>query len=429
MKEDFLHFLWKYKLFNTLELKTTEGEDLTVVKPGTHNFHSGPDFSNAQIQIGNKLWSGNVEIHIKSSDWYNHAHQHDDAYKNVVLHVVYEHDKEVFLTQEGDLPVLELKSIIAPNYLEKYETLQKSRGWVPCANHFPEIEEIKIEQYLERLAVNRLQRKSTEVLRIYFECEKDWNETFYRWLARSYGFKINSDAFEELARRIPLKLIKKHSNSTLQIEALLFGQAGMLEKEFTEDYCTALKKEYTFLAKKYELKPMNAVAWKFSKTHPSNFPTKRIAQLAAFLCNEQGTFSKVLKVGKVTEIKKLLARSTSAYWRDHYRLGVVTRQKRTGAMGISSIENLIINSICTILYAYGRKSEDYSLIDKALRFLQVLPPEKNSIITKWKSIGLEADSALSSQALIELKRENCEQKKCLTCLLGLEILRPNEKLF
>lgn len=429
MKEDFLHFLWKYKLFNTLELKTTEGENLTVVKPGTHNFHSGPDFSNAQIKIGDKLWNGNVEIHIKSSDWYQHSHQNDSAYKNVVLHVVYEHNKEVFLTQEGDLPVLELKDIISPNYLEKYESLLESRGWIPCASQFPKIDKFKVDQYLERLVVSRLQRKSTDVLRIYFDCEKDWNETFYRWLARSYGFKINSDAFEELAKKTPLKLIKKHANSQAQVEALLFGQAGMLAVEFQDEYCLRLKKEYEFLAKKYDLKPMNAVAWRFSKTHPSNFPTKRIAQLAAFLCHEQGTFSKLLKIESVVEMKRLLATETSAYWKDHYRLGVITSQKRTGAMGTSSIESLIINSICTVLYTYGRKSEDFLMVDRALHFLEALSAEKNSIITNWKSIGIGAESAKSTQALIELKRENCEKKKCLSCLFGLEIIKPNEKLF
>ncbi|MFK7756885.1 MAG: DUF2851 family protein [Flavobacteriales bacterium] len=423
MKEDFLHFLWKYKLFNTLELETTEGEPLSVVKPGTHNLHSGPDFSNAQIKIGDKLWNGNVEIHIKSSDWYQHAHQNDDAYKNVVLHVVYEDNKEVFLTQKGDLPVLELKSIIAPNYLEKYELLQQSRGWVPCANQFPKVDQFKVDQYLERLVLNRLQRKSTEVLRIYFECKKDWNEAFYRWLARSYGFKINSDSFEELAKRVPLKLLKKHSNSLAQVEALLFGQAGMLDPEFKDEYCLNLQKEYKFLAKKYDLRPMKVVSWRFSKTHPSNFPTKRIAQLAAFLCHEQGTFSKVLTLDSVQEMMNLLSTETSVYWKDHYRLDVHTNQKRTGAMGKSSVESLIINSICTVLYTYGRKAEDFSMVDRALDFLEKLKPERNSIINSWKSIGLEVFSAKSTQALIELKRENCELKKCLTCLFGLEILK------
>jgi hypothetical protein len=425
MKEDFLHFVWKFKLFNSLNLSTTEGEPITILKNGIHNHHSGPDFSGATIKIGDKLWSGNVEIHIKSSDWIAHSHQTDPAYKNVILHVVFNDDKEIYLDKPGDLPVLELENYISADYLENYQHLTASKAWIPCASQFPKVDEFKTNQFLESLVVKRLLRKSRDILRIYLETDKDWNETFYRWIARSFGFKINSEAFETLTASIPLKLIKKHANSVFQVEALLFGQAGFLDADFEDDYPNKLKQEYNFLAKKYALQRLNPVIWKFSKTHPPNFPTKRISQLAAFLCVEQSTFSKLLILDDFSEIKESLRAMPNEYWKNHYRFDKPSAKLLSGAMGKSSIDNLIINSISTILYAYGQKVENYALVERSIAVLEGVRAESNSIITNWKKIGFEILSAKKSQALIELKRENCEKKKCLSCLFGMELIKSN----
>ncbi len=423
MKEDFLHFLWKFKLFNSVDLKTTEGESVQVLKSGLHNHDSGPDFSHAKILIGEKEWSGNLEIHLKSSDWYKHHHQDDPAYKNVILHVVFEHDKEVFLHQKGDLPVLELKNFISHEYLNKYKKLENSRGWIPCQNQFPLLDEFKVNQWLERMVVNRLQRKSTALLRIYFETDKDWNETFYRWLSRSFGFKINSEAMENLAKKTPFKLIKKHANSLFQIEALLFGQAGFLNQEFTEEYPKSLKREYLFLKEKYHLNAINPSEWKFSKTHPSNFPTKRIAQLATFLANETNTFSKVLEIDNPEVLRGKFAAETSEYWKNHYRLDKPTSQIRSRKMGKSSLDGLIINSISTLLFTYGRKTENEVMVSKAILLLENCSKETNGIIKKWIELGIQPNNAKHTQGLIELKREYCEKKKCLSCTFGSEILK------
>ncbi len=425
MKEDFLHFIWKFRLFNTLNLFTTEGEKIEIIQTGNHNHHSGPDFSNARIKIGDTVWTGNLEIHIKGSHWYEHSHQSDVAYKNVILHVVFENDIVVHHHKEGDLPVLELKEYILTEYLEKYEKLVSSRGWIPCASQFPKIDKFKMNQWLERQLVNRFQRKSIDIIRIYYECDKDWNETFYRWISRSFGLKINANAFEELTSRTPLKLLKKHSSSLFQVEALLFGQAGMLEKNFSEEYPKSLKSEYDFLARKYALHPMNRSEWKFSKTHPSNFPTKRIAQLSAFICSEQSTFSK-LKSTEIPEIYNILTASTSEYWKNHYVLDKRTSQLRSTVMGKSSIESLIINGIATMLFTCGKKQEDEGMVEKAISILEELPPEKNGIIKKWIELEVMPVNAKHTQALIELKHEYCEKKKCLSCLLGSELIKTND---
>ena len=425
MKEDFLHFVWKFKLFNTLNLLTTEGESISIIKSGIHNHHSGPDFSGASVKIGDEFWSGNVEIHVKSSEWLAHSHQTNPAYKNVILHVVFNNDKEIYLDKPGDLPVMELENYISADYLEKYKQLTTSKAWIPCASQFPSVGKIKTNQFLESLLVNRLQKKSRDIIRIHIETDKDWNETFYRWISRSFGFKINSEAFETLATSIPLKIVKKHSNSIFQVESLLFGQAGFLESDFVEEYPNKLKKEYAFLAKKYALQSLNPVIWKFSKTHPPNFPTKRISQLAAFLCVEKSTFSKLLSSNDFSEIKESLGTAPNSYWKNHYRFDKPSSKLLSGSMGDSSIENLIINGFSTLLYTYGQKAENHSLIEKSISVLEDVPAESNGIIANWRKLGLEVSSAKTSQALIELKRESCEKKKCLSCLYGTELIKSN----
>ncbi len=423
MKEDFLHFLWKFKLFNALELKTTEGESISVIKNGIHNHNSGPDFLNTQLKIGDKTWSGNVEIHLKSSDWLAHKHQYDEAYKNVILHVVYQHDKDIYLTQKGDLPVLELKNHIKKQQLDSYLNLNNSRDWIPCYSQFPQVESIKIEQYVDRLVVNRLQRKSTEIIQLLIANKLDWNETFYQWLAKCYGFKLNSEAFLSLATKLPVKILKKHANSLFQTEALIFGVAGFLHEEKELEYHKKLRYEYLFLKKKYSLVEMNSASWKFSKTYPSNFPTVRLAQFAQFISSESGTFSKLLEVENYKKLKEDLMAPMSDYWKSHYHFEHTAKNKLSAKMGLGSAENLVINAVAPTLFAYGLKEEKEDYTYKAVDCLEDISAESNSIITKWKKLGLTIHNAKHSQAVIELKREKCERKKCLTCLFGVELIK------
>jgi hypothetical protein len=420
MKEDFLHFIWNYKLYDQESLITTEGEPVEVVSPGTHNTHSGPDFFDARVRIGDTLWAGNVEVHVRSSDWIRHGHQNDQSYRNTILHVVADHDVKVFNDIHSEILTLVLKW---PEWIEKnYRELIESNDWVGCASKLYRIDPFRIKFFLNGIVIERLKQKIETIQETLAETDNDWGETFYRILARYFGLRENSDPFEMLARSLPQSILAHHHDSLFQIEALIFGQSGLLGEEiFGDHYFLELRNEYKFLAVKYGLKPIPGHLWKFMRMHPGNFPTIRLAQFAMLTHHSHNLFSAVTEAKDLQELKQLFSLCASEYWDTHYSFNKnsVDRKKIFGGQ----IFNLIlINVIVPFFFLYGEDQNLLSLKDRALEILEQLPPEKNSIIKRWEGAGIEASNALESQALLHLKRYYCEPKNCLHCSIGHKII-------
>ena len=422
MREDFLHFLWRWRRFEMRDLKTTAGELLEILQPGELNTHAGPDFFNARLRLGNTLWAGNVEIHLKASDWLAHRHDTDPAYDNVILHVVSEEDQRLFRPNGTALPCLELKARIPPNVLDKYQRLQNERAWIPCAQVYGDIPEIVRHNWLDRLLVERLEQKTAEIAQVVIACGQHWEEAFYRFLARNFGLKVNAEPFEALARALPLGLLSRHQDQQFQLEALLFGQAGMLAEDFEEEYPLALAKEYRFLQHKYALSPLPSGQWKFFRLRPAGFPTLRLAQLAALLRGATHLFTRVLETRNTAELEQLFSAEPSDYWRTHFRFEKST-QMRTKSLGREFVHLLLINTVAPFLFHYGRVKGEPGLQDRALQLLETLPPESNRVLEAWSELGQCAGSAARSQALLQLKTHYCSAGRCLECAIGTAILR------
>lgn len=423
MKEEFLHYLWRLRRFNPKDLHTTEGRPIEILSQGIHNHDSGPDFTNARIKIGDTTWAGNVEIHINASDWNIHAHQKNRAYDNVILHVVYEEDKPVHHINGQRIPCLELRKRIPRRVFKMYEKLQYFNAWIPCEHLLHNIKEITVKLYMDRLLVERLENRCDKFSKLLLLNKNDWEETFYQALASGFGLKVNSESFEQLSRSLPLKMLAKHRNSLFQIEALLFGQAGLLEFDFLDDYPLKLKKEYNFLREKYNLIPMKATNWKFLRMRPANFPTIRIAQFAMLIFQTSNLFSKISAAADILEIENALTIKTSPYWESHYVFDKPAIKKRKKNLGKPAIHLIIINIIAPLLFLYGKQKANDKFKNKAFQLLESIKPEDNKIIKNWKKLGITPRSAYQSQALIQLKNEHCDNQKCLSCPMGAAILK------
>ncbi|HBL75320.1 MAG: hypothetical protein A2W90_20535 [Bacteroidetes bacterium GWF2_42_66] len=420
MKEDFLHFIWKNRLFSKSNIKTVSGEKLEIISTGTHNFDSGPDFFNAKIRIGNTIWAGNVEIHTKASDWYLHRHNEDDAYNNVILHVVETADREVLVNGKV-LPCLVLN--YPAKLKENYLLLLQSEQWIACEDRFRLIDPFEVKFWSGALLSERLLSKTGEIRFILQQNKNDWNETFYQLLARNFGMKTNALPFELLAKATPLNILGKHKNNLFQIEALLFGQSGLLNEELIgDDYFLKLREEYSFLYKKYKLNPIEAHLWKFMRLRPVNFPTIRISQFAQLICKSTALFSKILETESLKTLELFFDVESSEYWANHYRFNKASA-KIPKRLGSSAFQNIVINTIAPVLFIYGDINEKHELKDRALRFLDELPAESNSIIDGWEKLEIRAKSAFESQALLQLKNGYCKNKKCLDCRIGAKIIR------
>ena len=418
MTERLLQFIWQFRYFNKGELETESGEPIQIITPGTFNSNQGPDFSNAKIKIGKETWAGNIELHVKTSDWDKHKHELDKNYKNVILHVVWEHDAGL-----NEKPVLELRSRVSRLLLQRYEEMMLSHGIIPCQHSISNVRPIIIDAWKENLLVERLMLKTSQVNKFLEQNNNNWEETFWWMLARNFGMKINADAFEELARSLPLNILAKHKNQIHQLEALLLGQAGLLNHAFKEDYPILLKKEYVFLSKKYGLKPIHQPVH-FLRMRPGNFPTIRLAQLAVLINLSSHLFSKIKEAGSVDEVYKWIDITANDYWHYHYRFDSESGYKKK-KLGSSMIENILINTVCLVLFAYGQyhKEEKYKL--RAINWLEKIKPETNSITKGFTRLGVENKNARDSQALIELKNLYCSKKRCLDCAIGNAILKAN----
>jgi hypothetical protein len=421
MKEDFLHHLWKFKLYNRHNLKTTDGETVEVINTGQHNSDAGPDFFNAKVKVGNTLWAGNVEIHLKSSDWKKHSHHLDGAYKNVILHVVHEYDEPVTTEDGNEIVTLELKERFNPKLYKNYLQLLESKEWISCENKINTVDKLTFDSWLERLLVERLERKTDNILQSLKLNKNSWEETFYHQLAKNFGFNLNSLPFEMLAKSLPLSYLGKHKSNLMQIEALLFGQAGLLNKKFKDDYPNQLKKEYEFLKRKFSLQSMDGSQWKFLRLRPSNFPTIRIAQFAQLIHKSSHLFSKILETDKHDQIKKLFEASVSDYWLTHYTFDKSSARRKKN-LGETAMQIILINTVVPFLFAYGKQKQSEVYEERALAFLGKIEAEKNSIIKHWKTLGIDSDNAGQAQALIQLKNEYCSKKNCLNCAIGNKII-------
>ena len=416
MTERLLQYIWQFQYFNKSALQTTAGEQLQIIFPGKLNSNQGPDFTNAQIKIDKTTLVGSIELHLKTSQWNVHGHNKDANYKNVILHVVFENDSIDF-----PVPVLELQPKVSTILLNRYEGLMKSSSFIACANSVAEIKNLTWLSWKERLLAERLTRKSSVVFKFLEENNAHWEESFWWLLARNFGTKVNSEAFELLARSVPVNLLAKHKNQIHQLEALLLGQATLLNKNFNEAYPKLLQKEYSFLQKKYHLQPIHA-AIHFLRMRPGNFPTIRLSQLAALIQNSAHLFSKILEIEKLTEIKKLFNVAANDYWNDHYRFDETSSFKKK-SIGKNMIDNIIINTIVPVLFAYGLYHKEEKYKNKALLWLEEVSAEVNSITKGFSQLQLSNKTAFDSQAFIELKTQYCDHKYCLKCGVGNAILK------
>ena len=394
---------------------------MTIFKQGFHNHNSGPDFGDARIQIEDQLWAGNVEIHIRSSDWIRHGHQNDEAYRNVILHVVYEHDKEITDPNNEPIPTLVLKGLFDEYQYWRYEQLVGTHDVIPCAEQFPAIDNFLKESMLERILVERLEAKARQILNIWEDNNKDWNTTFYQWMARGFGLKVNAEPMLMLARNLPQSILGKHKDSLFQLEALLFGVAGFL-KEPDDEYSLQLSKEFEFLATKYQLPVLDYAMWKYSRLRPPSFPDVRIGQFAALIHRSENLFSKILGTGSLKVLSQLLSDSPAVYWREHFRFGVEHTRSKAG-MGEKFQQVLIINVIVPFLFIYGKIKDEPFYRQRAMDLLDQLPGEDNRITRIYRELGLRVPTAFSSQAVIQWYNEYCSPKKCLNCSLGIHLLK------
>lgn len=420
MREDFLHFIWKHKLFQSDSLFTDEGESVQILNPGRHNTNAGPDFFDARLRIGDTLWAGNIEIHQRASDWNKHGHQNDPVYRNTILHVVSVSDIQVFNDLGSCVPVVVIRW---PKWIEdNYEMLIKSQDWIGCASLLYQVDPFRIKFFLNGIVIERLKQKIEAINKVLNETKDDWGETFYCMLARNFGLKENALPFEMVARSLPQSVLARHHDSLFQIEALLFGQAGLLGEElFGDEYYLELRNEYRFLALKYGLKPIEGHLWKFMRMHPGNFPTIRLAQFAMLIHHSKGLFSAVIEANNLVDLQQLFMVKASDYWDNHYSFNKpsVNRKKVFGDQIFSLI---VINVVVPFYFLYGESQNKLFLKDRALDILEEMPAENNSAISRWAGAGIVAANALESQALLQLQRNYCEPRKCLDCTIGHKII-------
>jgi hypothetical protein len=414
--EEFLVYLWTHQLIN-LNLQTTEGEHISVLNKGQRNMDSGPDFFNAKIKIGDTTWAGNIEIHINSSDWPKHNHQHDPLYDNIILHVVYKNDVAVFRKNGEEIPVLELENYFDRKIIDRYRSFIDSRKWIPCENLINTVGHFEKMMWFDSLLTERLEHKTNKIIADIEKSKHDLQEVFYHKLAENFGFRTNSFAFEKLSNSLPLKILAKHSENLLQIEALLFGQAGMLQPEFKDTFPVSLKKEYAFLADKYNLKAIDKKLWKLMRLRPANFPTIRISQFSNIIFKLSGNFSKILEAKKLTDVISLLQTETTSYWNNHFHFDKKVSFRKKG-LGLSSLNLILINAVIPFMFVYGKSKGSQEIQDKAIQWLEKINAENNITIRRFSILGIKPENAMQSQALLQLKNEYCDKKRCLDCRIG-----------
>lgn len=419
--EKLMQYVWKHRLWRSEDMVTNTGKKVRVVDPGLLNTDAGPDFFNAKIEIDGHMWVGNVEMHYRATDWKRHHHNSDKAYDSVILHVVAKDDAPVRRTNGELIPQLVLE--VSPQFNADYASLVGATIEVPCATKIKQVPHLTIVEWVEGLAFERLHGKVERIHQLLDSFNGSWEDVCYVTLARNFGFGINNDAFERLARRTPLRLLGKHSDSVLQIEALLFGQAGMLDaqKPGMDSYYNQLCTEYAFLSNKFQLTPMEKESWKLFRIRPQNFPYRRIAMLAQFIDGGFRMMNRILEAEGEKEMRALFEVELSGYWTKHYTFGK-PNERATATLSRNSIDIILINTVAPLLYAYGELTGNYEMTDKAIKLLEDLRAESNSIVSHFVAYGIDCPDALTSQALVQLKREYCDARKCIYCKIGHHLL-------
>lgn len=418
--EQLLHYVWKHKIFPLKELKTTTGQQVEVIDTGLANTDAGPDFFNAKLKRDGVLWIGNIEIHERSSDWFKHGHHADTGYNSVILHIASEIDTEISRSNGERIPQIQL---ICPEAVRtNYKELLETDSYPPCYRIIPSLPPFTAHSWMTALQMERFEQKATLLNERLKRCQGNWEDAFFITLARNFGFGLNGDAFETWAHRLPFRAVDKHRNDLFQIEAIFFGQAGILEDSDGDGYYLRLKKEYTYLQHKFGLIPMDASLWRFLRLRPANFPHIRIAQLACLYHRAYGLLSRIMETETLQGVRDILKGGTSEYWLTHYTFGG-SSPSRPKTLSNTSLDLLIINTVVTFLYAYGLHKGNRVLCARAGSFLEELKAENNYITRMWEQCGMKASNAADSQALIQLKKEYCDKKKCLYCRIGYEYLK------
>ena len=423
MKEDFLHYLWKFKQFDTLNLKTSNGEEVVIVHVGHYLALAGPDFFNAQIIIGDQKWAGNVEIHLNSSDWYAHHHERDANYENVILHVVWEHDTEIFRKNNSEIPVLELRHYVDKTTIANYQSLLSPKSWIFCEKQLKTIADFTLRNWQERLFFERLERKSKPIFELLEQTHQDWEAVLFCLLAKNFGLNTNGELFLKIAQSIPFSVIRKESFEVENLEALLLGSAGLLDTEKEDTYYKDLKFRYFYLLQKYQLQKISSEPVQFFKHRPDNFPTIRLSQLANLYHSQQNLFSTISTSNSLATIYKTFGVAVSAYWQTHYQFDKES-PKKLKKLSKSFVDLIVINTIMPLQFAYA-KSQGKENSEDLIQLLNEVAPEKNAIMDKFSSFGINPKNAFDSQSLLQLKNEYCNKSRCLECAIGMELLKKS----
>jgi hypothetical protein len=424
MKEAFLHHLWKFKLFDLTHLVTVAGDSVRIVHSGNYLALAGPDFFNAQVVIGTQKWAGNVEIHLKSSDWYLHHHERDTAYDSVILHVVWEHDAAIFRKDNSEIPVLELKNYVSSETLARYEALMLPKSWIFCENQLASLDSFVLKNWQERLFFERLERKSKAIEELLVQTNQDWEAVLFCMLAKNFGLNINGDSFLQIALSIPFSVIRKESYAIEHIESLLFGQSGLLLEDKEDLYFKQLQSNFEYQQHKYQIEKAQVNPLQFFKHRPDNFPTLRLSQLANLYHKQPYLFSSLMALTSIKDIYDLFSISVSNYWETHYQFDKVSPKKKK-MLSKSFIDLLIINTLIPLRFLYA-KSQGKEVSEELISLLNQVAPEKNAIMDKFKSFSVVVSDAFESQALLELKNEYCNKFKCMECAIGISVLKSNE---
>jgi hypothetical protein len=418
--EKLLQYIWQFQYFNNTNLVTESNEKISILNKGTLNTNQGPDFLNAKIKIGNTILVGNIELHTHSSHWHKHKHATDQNYQNIILHVVWKHDLSTEILHQ--YPILTLAPYIAKTMLNKYALLQEKSSFIPCEKMIYEVTELQFNNWKDRLIVERLEQKTKLILKKLELNQNNWEETFWQQIAASFGVKVNSEAFEAIAIVTSNQLLAKNKSSFLKIEALLFGQSGMLQDSFTDAYAIMLQKEYAFLKSKYKLQH-TTIRPQFLRMRPANFPTLRLSQLAQLVFNSNHLFSKVLECNSYKEVLTLFKVSANDYWQTHYQFDDEPHLKKEKNLGVDMIHLIIINTVIPTLFAYGIAQSNENYKAKAIEWLEAIPAEVNHITKGFKALQIKVKTALDAQALIHLNQKYCTEKKCLQCAVGISLLK------
>jgi hypothetical protein len=423
MKEDFLHYLWKFKKFDTSNLQTSNREPITILHSGNYLQLAGPDFFNAQLIIGGQKWAGNVEIHIKSSDWYIHHHEQDEAYENVILHVVWEHDTEIFRKNNTEIPVLELRDYVSNETLGNYESLMQPKSWIFCEREIASVDAFVLKNWQERLFFERLERKSKPIDELLLKTNSDWEAVLFCLLAKNFGLNTNGEIFMKVAESIPFAVIRKERQEVGNIEALLFGKAGLLEIGKEDTYFSDLKMRFDYLSHKYRLSKVAIEPVQFFKHRPDNFPTIRLSQFANLYAGRPHLFAEIINAASVIMLYEIFSVAVSEYWKTHYQFDKES-PKKAKALSKSFVDLIIINTIVPLQFAYA-KAHGKEIAETIIALTEQISPESNAIIDKFNSFGIATTSAFETQSLLQLKNDYCNRSRCMECAVGVELLKSN----